>query len=334
MISNKLSLKQYNTFGIDVYCYDFISIETEKQLSDVLSKTTTPVKVLGGGSNILMTGDLPFTILHNRIKGINILKKSEDSIIVEVGAGHNWHKFVTWAVRKGYAGIENLALIPGTVGAAPIQNIGAYGVEQSQCFISLTAFHLSSGKEVILHNDDCQFGYRDSIFKRACKDQYFITHVRYRLSKRHKLVLGYGAIKQKLVENRNTSPTIIDIYQIVIDIRKSKLPDPAILGNSGSFFKNPYVSSRKHQELKEKYPEMPSYPTEGDEMKLAAGWLIDQAGWKGKVVGNTGTYKHQALVIVNHGNATGKEILNLAKAIIDDVEEKYGILLLPEVNIW
>ena len=334
MTFNKISLKRYNTFGIDVDCQEFISVESESQLPEILSKVSSRIRVLGGGSNILLTKNIPYTILHNSIKGIRVIKESEDAILVEVGGGHEWHDFVLWAVENGYGGIENLALIPGKVGAAPIQNIGAYGVEQSRCFVSLTATNITSAKEIILLYDDCKFGYRDSVFKGVFKDKFIITSVRYKLLKNNELVLEYGAIKKKLAEKRITRPNIKDVCQIVMEIRKSKLPDPKIIGNSGSFFKNPYVHQCKYLELIKDYPEMPSYPTEGDDVKIAAGWLIDQCGWKGKIIGNTGTYKHQALVLVNHGGATGEEIWNLAKEIVKDVEDKFGIILLPEVNIW
>lgn len=335
MISNKISLKKFNTFGIDAGCSDFISIKSETHLQKILSELSSPVRVLGGGSNILIRGDLPFTILHNRITGINILKESDRAVIVEVGGGHNWHGFVEWAVDQGYGGIENLALIPGTVGAAPIQNIGAYGVEQSTPFVSLSAVNLSNGKEIILLKEECHFNYRDSIFKNSFKGKYFITSVRYELTKSPQLVLEYGAIKEKLVEHRITRPDVRDVFNIVIEIRSSKLPDPKVLGNSGSFFKNPIIHKKKFEDLLSIHPTIPHYPTENvDEIKLAAGWLIDQCGWKGKIVGNTGTYIKQALVLVNHGNASGEEIWQLAQDIISDVEKRFGIVLIPEVNIW
>lgn len=334
MISNKTSLKAYNTFGIDAGCADLIPILSEKKLLKILPNLEGEVKVLGGGSNILLTQDQDGIILHNRITGIKIMKESENEVLLAVGGGHNWHDFVLWAVERGYGGIENLSLIPGTVGAAPIQNIGAYGVEQKDVFVSLTAYHLKTGKEIIMLAEDCEFGYRDSVFKRKYKGQYMITSVRYKLSKKPALRLDYGAIKMSLTEHRITRPTIKDISDIIIEIRNSKLPDPKKIGNSGSFFKNPLVTEEKFEEIQALYPSVPSYPVEENIVKIPAGWIIEQCGWKGKKVGNTGTYEHQALVLVNHGNASGKEVWNLAQNIIEDVEEKFGIVLIPEVNIW
>jgi UDP-N-acetylmuramate dehydrogenase len=334
VISNKTSLKEFNTFGIDAGCTELIPITSEKKLLKILPKLKGEVKVLGGGSNILLTQDQDGVILHNRITGIKIMKESEDEVLLEVGGGHNWHEFVLWAVERGYGGVENLSLIPGTVGAAPIQNIGAYGVEQKDVFVSLTAVHLKTGKEMIMLEEDCEFGYRDSVFKRKYKGQYIITSVRYKLAKQPVLRLEYGAIKMSLTEHRITRPTIKDISDIIIEIRNSKLPDPKIIGNSGSFFKNPLVTKEKFEGIQAIYPTVPSYPVEEDIVKIPAGWLIEQCGWKGKRVGNTGTYKHQALVLVNHGNAQGAEVWELAKEIIVDVENKFGIVLIPEVNIW
>lgn len=334
MISNKTSLKAYNTFGIDAGCTDLIPIYSEKKLLKILPKLEGEVKVLGGGSNILLTQDQDGIILHNRITGIKIMKESENEVLIEVGGGHNWHEFVLWAVEKGYGGIENLSLIPGTVGAAPIQNIGAYGVEQKEVFVSLTAFHLKTGKEMIMLAEECEFGYRDSVFKRKYKGQYMITGVRYKLSKKPALRLDYGAIKMSLTEHRITRPTIKDICDIIIEIRNSKLPDPKTLGNSGSFFKNPIVPEEKLKKIQTIYPDVPYYPVEENIVKIPAGWLIEQCGWKGKKVGNTGTYEHQALVLVNYGNATGVEVWELAQKIIEDVEENFDIVLIPEVNIW
>ena len=329
----KFSLKKYNSFGIEAYCRTFVSVKAEDNISEVLKEIDGQVRVLGGGSNILLTGDIEETVLFNEIKGIKVLQQHKDHVIVEVGGGEVWHAFVMWAVLNGYGGVENLALIPGTVGAAPIQNIGAYGVEQKDVFVSLTAYDLKTGEDEIFDLDDCKFGYRDSIFKQKYKGKYLITSIRYKLSRKHQLQLAYGAIKQQLVEERITDPTIREVCDIVIKIRNSKLPDPRYLGNSGSFFKNPVVRQDKFESIRSIYPDMPFYPAD-EGIKIPAGWLIEQCGLKGKRIGDTGTYEHQALVIVNHDNATGQEIWNFAQQVMSTVEEKFGIVLIPEVNIW
>ncbi|NNF33484.1 MAG: UDP-N-acetylmuramate dehydrogenase [Saprospiraceae bacterium] len=334
MISNPVSLKAYNTFGIDASCDRLIEINSEEELSEILPIPHKEVRVLGGGSNILLTGDLERKVLHNQIKGIKVLKENDSYVLVEVGGGHDWHQFVMWAVSHGYGGIENLSLIPGTVGAAPIQNIGAYGVEQSEFFVSLTMYDLTTGKDHILLEEDCRFGYRDSIFKGPLKGKCFITSVRYKLTKKHELRMDYGAIKKKLVEKMIAYPTIRDVSEMVIEIRKSKLPDPRELGNSGSFFKNPIVTTSKFNRLIAEFPEMPHYSIDDETVKIPAGWLIDQLGWKGKRIGDVGTYEKQALVLVNHGKATGGELWDFAKMIIQEVEDHYGIVLIPEVNVW
>lgn len=332
-MNEKKSLKKYNTFGVEAYCNDFITVRAEDNITEVLEDIEGPVRVLGGGSNILFTKDIEGAILYNEIKGIKVLQQNKDHILVEVGGGEVWHAFVMWAVYNGYGGIENLALIPGTVGAAPIQNIGAYGVEQKDVFVSLTAYDLNSGEDEIFDFEDCRFGYRDSVFKQKFKGKYLITSIRYKLSKRPQLQLSYGAIKQHLAEERITDPTIKDVCNVVIKIRNAKLPDPRYLGNSGSFFKNPVVSREIFENIQSKFPGMPFYHADGG-IKIPAGWLIDQCGLKGKRVGNTGTYDHQALVIVNHNDATGLEIWNFAQDVMAIVEDKFGIVLIPEVNIW
>lgn len=311
-----------------------VSVHSERELPELILSLEHPVKVLGGGSNILIKDYQDCTILHNKIEGIKIIQETTDDVIIEAGGGEDWPSFVAWAVDRGYGGIENLSLIPGTVGAAPIQNIGAYGVEQEATFVSLTAFDLLSGEEVIMHGEDCRFGYRDSIFKNKLKGKLIISSVRYRLSKKPTLELSYGAIKERLAELRISNPIIGDIAQVVTEIRRSKLPDPAQLGNSGSFFKNPIISEELYRELILSFPDMPSYPLSDGNVKIPAGWLIEQCGWKGKVIGNTGTYTKQALVIVNYGGATGEEIWALAQDIIRSVEEKFKVVLMPEVNIW
>ena len=311
-----------------------VSVHSEQELPKLILSLEHPIKVLGGGSNILIKDYQDCTILLNKIEGINIIQETPDDVIIEAGGGEDWPSFVAWAVDRGYGGIENLSLIPGTVGAAPIQNIGAYGVEQESTFVSLTAFDLFSGEEVIMHGEDCRFGYRDSIFKNKLKGKLIISSVRYRLSKKPSLELSYGAIKERLAELRISNPVINDIAQVVTEIRRSKLPDPAELGNSGSFFKNPMVTVEQHEMLMTDFPEMPHYMLDDGNVKIPAAWLIEQCGWKGKVIGNTGTYEKQALVIVNYGGATGEEIWELAQRIIKSVEKIFGIVLIPEVNIW
>lgn len=325
------SLKPYNTFGIDVSCTIMYRIQDVDDLRQVLAETTTPYLILGGGSNLLFSKDQEVTVLRNEITGIEILSEDEENIFVEVGGGVNWHQLVLWAVSNNFGGLENLSLIPGTVGASPIQNIGAYGVELDQVFSHLRAIRLSDGAEVTFDKDECQFGYRNSIFKQDAKGKYFITHVTYRLTKNdHKINISYAPLAARFEQ----MPSIKEVSDAVIEIRRSKLPDPEVLGNSGSFFKNPIVPMDVYEKLKNKHSNLPSYPVDTDHVKIPAGWLIEKAGWKGRRIGDAGTYKNQALVLVNHGNATGEEILDFAHLIIDDVFKKFGISLSPEVNVF
>ncbi len=331
------SLQPYNTFGIDVNADGLLTIETVDELRDVLQDESLKNEsklILGGGSNILFTQSVKGIVLLNRLKGIEIFKEDDESIFVKVGAGEVWHQFVLWAVEKGYGGIENLSLIPGSVGAGPMQNIGAYGVELKDCFYELEAMNLSTLEIQKFNAEDCKFGYRESVFKNELKNQFFITSVSFRLSKHPQLNTSYGAISQELAARGVITPTVKDVSDAVISIRQSKLPDPKILGNSGSFFKNPEVSIEQFESIKQQHSNVVAYPTSTGNMKLAAGWMIEQCGWKGKVVGNTGSHKDQALVLVNYGGATGKEVYQLALDIKKSVFEKFGVEINPEVNIY
>ncbi|MFH5831149.1 UDP-N-acetylmuramate dehydrogenase [Halalkalibaculum sp. DA384] len=330
------SLKPYNTLGVEAKAEQFISIGTVDQLVQVLTDPNfrdIDKCVLGGGSNVLFRDDVKGLVLHISIKGIHKVREDKNHVWVRSGAGVIWHDLVLHCVERGWGGIENLSLIPGTVGAAPIQNIGAYGAELKDVFESLEAVETETGEVRTFTYDECRFGYRDSIFKNELKGKYIITHCTLRLSRHPEVNTSYGAIQARLEERGVTDPTIRDISETVIDIRRSKLPDPDALGNAGSFFKNPVVSKEKYDQLKRRYPEIPGYPLEGPVVKVPAGWLIEETGWKGKVVGNAGTYHNQALVIVNHGGATGTEILQLAEKVKTAVHERFGIELEPEVNI-
>ncbi len=335
IIDNHISLKTYNTFGMDVFADNLIYILQENDLFDVLENQLSPIKIIGGGSNILMTGDIPGFVLRNEIKGIEIIEEDIHQVKVQVGAGEKWHQLVLWSLSHNMGGLENLSLIPGSVGAAPMQNIGAYGVEQESVFHSLKAIHLNSGATKIFSKEECKFGYRESIFKNELKDQYFITHVTYLLKKRnHDLHLEYGVITDIIRQKGITKPTIQDISAAVIEIRQSKLPDPSQIGNAGSFFKNPVVSISKYQSLKEEYPDIPSYPVSETEVKIPAGWLIEKSGYKGKTFGNIGVHKNQALVLVNYGGGSGLDIHSLSIQIQKTVLEVFGIKIQTEVNIW
>ncbi len=334
IILKNRSLQPYNTFGLDIKADNLIKVDSEQILKAALRLAYRPIFLLGGGSNLLLTKDLKGLVLKNEIKGIQILKKNRQTATIAVGGGENWHELVLWCIQKNLGGIENLSLIPGTVGAAPIQNIGAYGVELKDVFIKLEAIELTTSKKKIFRHKDCQFGYRDSIFKTALKGQYCITKVYLQLTRnRHILHLDYGAIKNQLAANNIQQATIKDISDAVIQIRSSKLPDPQNLGNSGSFFKNPEISRTKFKKLQAKFPNIVFYDLPKNKVKVPAGWLIEQCGWKGKRVGNTGAYAKQALVLVNYGGATGKEVKALASTIIKSVKDRFGIRLSPEVNV-
>jgi UDP-N-acetylmuramate dehydrogenase len=333
-ILQNVSLLPFNTFGLDVKAENFVEVSSLEELRQGLNAGMQPVMLLGGGSNVLFTRDVPGLVIKNNLKGIQVVREFKNKVWVEVGAGENWHQFVLWAVAHNFGGVENMSLIPGTVGASPIQNIGAYGVELKDVFVRLKALHLSTGKLKTFRHAACQFGYRDSVFKREEKGKWCITSVVFTLTKSpHQLNTSYGDISKTLEVNGISTPTIADVSRAVVQIRTSKLPDPAKIGNCGSFFKNPETDRAVLDRILVTHPQAPHYPLSEDRVKIPAGWLIEQCGWKGKRVGNTGSYEHQALVLVNHGGATGAEVKNLAQAIIESVQAKFGVRLEAEVNI-
>jgi UDP-N-acetylmuramate dehydrogenase len=291
------------------------------------------ILVLGGGSNVLLTKDFEGMVVKMNLRGIERVNETEEHIFIKANSGENWHEFVLYCVEKGYGGVENLSLIPGCIGAAPMQNIGAYGVEVKDVIEAVEAVEITTGIKTSFSNAECKFGYRESIFKNEAKGKYIITSVTYKLSKKPQLNISYGAIKDVLQEKGIDTPNLKDVSDAVIAIRSSKLPDPKVLGNSGSFFKNPEIDSAIYEQLKASYPTIPGYPTFSNQIKVPAGWLIEQCGWKGKRVGNTGAHKDQALVLVNYGNATGNEIYKVALEIQQSVMDKFGIHIIPEVNI-
>jgi len=335
-----ISLLPFNTFGIDVNAAHIFYLKAQEDLKDILeypgfsdmSDNMTDLLVLGQGSNVLFTHDFRGVIIKNEIRGIRILEENDKFVLVETGSGEKWQDLVDYAVSRELAGIENLTLIPGTVGAAPAQNIGAYGVEAADVIESVHAFHLEKKEWITLDNKECEFSYRDSIFKRRLKNQVIICSVVFRLSKTPELRLNYGGIKEELGKRNIADPTIQDISGIVAGIRRAKLPDPEILGNAGSFFKNPLLGEAQFQVLLRSFP-MIKYFKEGDLYKISAGWLIEQAGWKGYRQGNAGCYEKQALILVNYGNAKGEEILALSEKIQKSVFDKFGIALEREVNL-
>lgn len=330
-IQTHFPLKTYNTFGIDVLADSFAEVHSVKELQQALAMAETPL-ILGSGSNILFTKDYAGMVIRIAIKGIQMLQENEHSVYLEVGAGENWHALVMYCVERNLGGVENLSLIPGTVGAAPVQNIGAYGVELKDVLMSVTGLDLHSHTMRTLTNEECTFGYRSSIFKRELRNRFVITSVILRLQKHPVLHLTYPALAQEL--KAHTSPlTIRDVSNAVCRVRRSKLPDPAELGNAGSFFKNPTIPQEQFLRLREQFPTMPSFPAASGTVKIPAGWLIEQCKWKGKRLGATGTYPLQALVIVNYGSATGSDILALAQEIQASVRERFDIVLEPEVNI-
>ena len=328
------SLKAYNTFGIDVAAEHLVSIESTSELVKTLAEINQKeLLILGGGSNVLFMNDIKGTVLLNKLEGISVVDENEDHVWVKAGGGVNWHEFVLHCIHQNWAGIENLSLIPGSVGAAPMQNIGAYGVEIKNVFHELEAVEISSGKIKTFSNKECQFGYRESVFKRALKGQYLISSVIFKLDKKPTFKTSYGAITNELENMKVTELSIQAISNAVINIRQSKLPDPKVTGNAGSFFKNPVVPISLAENIKKEYPEAAAYPLDDNSMKLAAGWLIDKAGWKGKTYGNYGVHPKQALVLVNYGGATGQNIYDLSTEILADINSKFGVELEREVNI-
>lgn len=332
-MTQNTSLKPYNSFAIDVYAVAFEQIKSETQLLELLNKTNSkPSLILGGGSNILFTKDIEGLVLQNSIPGVEVISESSENAIVRAGAGVVWHDLVCWTIEQQLYGIENLSLIPGLVGAAPVQNIGAYGVELKDCFHALSAYDFQSGTiERFEGPESCKFAYRDSIFKQQ-RERWFITQVELKLSKKEQLNISYASLKKSLEEKENEINQK-SVAETVIAIRSQKLPDPNVIGNAGSFFKNPIVSEGLFLEIKEKHPTVVSYPVGDKQKKLAAGWLIENCGWKGKRVGDAGVHDKQALVLVNHGQAKGSDIAQLARDIQEDVNIKHGVQLEAEVRI-
>ncbi|OKL41333.1 UDP-N-acetylmuramate dehydrogenase [Pontibacter flavimaris] len=329
-------LKPYNTFGIDVKARLFARFDTVEELQELLrlpELRQEPKLILGGGSNLLFTKDFEGVVLLNGIKGIRKIGEDEAHVYLKAGGGEVWHAFVLHTLNMNLGGVENLSLIPGTVGAAPLQNIGAYGVELKDVFQELEAVHMETGEVRVFDNEACRFGYRESVFKNELKGQYIVTHVVFKLHKQHTLNTSYGAIKTTLEEMQVQEPNIHHVSAAVCHIRQSKLPDPKQIGNAGSFFKNPEIPLSQYEELQKLYPAIPSYPVSETTVKVPAGWLIEQCGWKGKVIGNYGVHRNQALVLVNYGGAKGEDIRKLAFEVIASVKERFGIQLSPEVNI-
>ena len=332
-IQKNISLKPFNTFGIDETAEYFTVLNVEADLIEI-SSLPYEKKILGGGSNILLTQPVSGLVIQNKLKGITVEKEDANHVWVKVSAGENWHNLVMYAIDKGWAGIENLALIPGTVGASPMQNIGAYGVEVKDCIESVKAWHWEKEQFVSYTNTGCRFGYRDSIFKHELKGKVFITSVTYRFSKKPHFNINYGAIEQELEKSGITELSISAIANAVIAIRQSKLPDPKDIGNAGSFFKNPTIPNIQFEQLKTLHADIPSYTVSNTHVKVPAGWLIEKAGWKGFMKDNYGVHAKQALVLVNYGNAKGINIKTLANDIVSDIHQKFGIELEQEVQTW
>lgn len=337
-IQSYVSLKPYNTFGIEASARYWVDIKQEEDLQTVLQLSDfidTPKLILGGGSNVLLCHNFDGLVIKMSIQGIDVLREDETHVYLTAGAGVNWHQLVQFCVQHGYAGMENLALIPGTVGAAPMQNIGAYGVELEQVFESLTAVAIHTGEKQTFMHADCAFGYRESIFKHGLKDRYIITGVTFQLDKFPTFHTRYGAIQETLTEMgiSDANLSIKAISEAVSRIRRSKLPDPTQIGNAGSFFKNPEISGEQFVKLQAQHPTIPGYPLGNAKVKIPAGWLIEQAGWKGYRSGDAGVHTKQALVLVNYGKATGDEILQLARQVQASVLDKFGVEITPEVNV-
>ncbi|HLT34110.1 MAG TPA: UDP-N-acetylmuramate dehydrogenase [Aquaticitalea sp.] len=334
-ITPNTSLKPYNTFGINAVAKHFVSVTSVDDLKAVLKLKEHPNRfILGGGSNMLLTRDIDALVVHIHLKGIYVVEENDSHVLIEASAGENWHEFVLWCLNKNYGGLENLSLIPGNVGSAPIQNIGAYGVELKDVFVSCEAMDVETLQMKTFDFDACRFGYRESIFKQEAKGKYIITNVTFRLTKKdHLLHTNYGAIASELAKMDVQQPTIQDISKAVISIRQSKLPDPKKIGNSGSFFKNPIITNAHLDRLKVNFPDITSFNISETEVKVPAGWLIEKAGFKGKTLGNYGVHKHQALVLVNYGDANGSDILHLASLIQKTIYRIFKIKIDTEVNI-
>lgn len=324
---------RYNTFGMNVKTSCFVEYSSVSELQSFLSakEYSLPLLHIGGGSNLLFLSDFKGTILHSAIKGIDITEESDEWIDIKVGAGEVWDDFVSYTVSKGFYGAENLSIIPGEVGASAVQNIGAYSVEAKDIILTVHTVRISDSSERVFSNEECRYSYRNSIFKGEMKGQYIVTHVTFRLRKSPVFHLSYGNISSEL-EKRNLSPSLANIRDIIIEVRRSKLPEPEELGNAGSFFMNPMVSMQKFKQLESEFPDIPHYPVDENTVKIPAGWMIDRCGWKGRNIGPAGVYHKQALVLVNLGGATGKDISCLADEIIKSVYEKFGVDIHPEVN--
>ena len=333
MFQKNISLRSLNTFGIAATARQFSEVTSLEALKEIVS-AHKDLFILSGGSNILLTKDIDKPVLYINTKGIEVIDENSKSVLVKVQAGENWHEFVCWCLKNNFGGLENLSLIPGNVGTSPMQNIGAYGVEIKDCFVSLEALEISSGKIRSFSSEDCAFGYRESVFKNTLKGQFIILNVTFKLTtKDHKIKDDYGAIKEQLKIAKVVDPGIHDISNAVIAIRRSKLPDPKEIGNSGSFFKNPVISNEHFLKLKVQYPKIPHYVLPEEQVKVPAGWLVEQCGFKGKRYGDVGVHEKQALVLVNYANARGKDVLTLAKTIQNSVLKEFEIDLEMEVNI-
>lgn len=329
------SLKKYNTFGIEAKAKQFVAVHSVQDLKTILQENKSQQTfILGGGSNMLLTQDIDALVIHIDLKGKKIIEENNDFVWVESQAGESWHEFVLWTIDQNFGGLENMSLIPGNVGTTPVQNIGAYGTEIKDTFVSCEAMTIENQKMETFSKDECHFGYRESIFKNEVKNQYIITSVVFKLTKKnHKINTSYGDISSELAKNNITNPTLKEVSNAVIAIRQSKLPDPKVLGNSGSFFKNPIVLKSDFEKIHKRFPEMKYFDISETEVKVPAGWLIEQAGFKGKRFGDAGIHKNQALVLVNYGNATGQEILNVSKDIQETVFKTFGIHIEAEVNV-
>ena len=332
-IETGVSLRPYNTFALPSLARSMVRVRSDADVRAVVDHPElgrAPKFILGGGSNIVLTRDVQAVVLKVEVAGRRLLEARDDAFIVEAGAGENWHDFVAWTLAQGWPGLENLALIPGTVGAAPVQNIGAYGLELQERFESLDAVDFVTGRRVTLTREMCHFGYRDSVFKHELAGKSLITRVRLRLPRPWQPVLGYLDLQRRMAETGNHAPDARTVFDWVCTIRRAKLPDPAQIGNVGSFFKNPIVSAEQCRDIIGRDPEIVHYPLPDGTVKLAAGWLIDACGWKGKSVGRAGVYERQALVLVNRGGASGAEVVTLARAIQESVYGRFGIRLEPE----
>lgn len=334
-IQTNFSLKNYNTFGIEAKARLFTEVQAIDELRTVLQQNSNEKKfILGGGSNMLLTRDVDALVIHIALKGKKIIQENEDFAWIEAQAGENWHELVLWSILQNLGGLENMSLIPGNVGTTPIQNIGAYGTEIKDTFVSCEAMTVIDQQMKTFSKEECRFGYRESVFKNEAKEQYVITSVVFKLTKRnHKINTSYGDITAELAKNNITNPSLKEVSNAVIAIRQSKLPDPKVLGNSGSFFKNPILLKKDFEKIHQQFPEMKSFEISETEVKVPAGWLIEQAGFKGKRFGDAGIHKNQALVLVNYGTATGQEILKVSKDIQAAILERFGIAIEAEVNV-